>query len=66
MNKFHPETRVPTQFFEWMGCLVISNQRSHVKFGSIKVEIPGTLNNQFLMDVWFNNNFPCKDFESSN
>ena len=27
---------------------------------------PGTLNNQFLMDVWLNNHFPCKDVESSN
>ena len=27
---------------------------------------PGTLNNQFLMDVWWNKPFPCKDFESSN
>ena len=32
----------------------------------IYVYIPGTLNNQFLMDVWLNNHFPCKDFESSN
>ncbi len=27
---------------------------------------PGTLNDQFLMDVWLNNHFPCKDVESSN
>ena len=30
------------------------------------IYIPGTLNNQFLMDVWLNNHFPCKDVESSN
>lgn len=28
--------------------------------------MPGTLNNKFLMDVWLNNHFPCKDLESSN
>ena len=27
---------------------------------------PGTLNNQLLMDVWWNNNFLCNDLESSN
>ena len=31
-----------------------------------KTTKPGTLNNQFLMDVCLNNNFPCKDFASSN
>ena len=28
--------------------------------------LPGTRNNQFLMDVWWNNHFPSKDLESSN
>ena len=28
--------------------------------------IPGTPNNHFLMDVWWNNHFSCKDLESSN
>ena len=27
---------------------------------------PGTLNNQFFMDVWLKDHFPCKDVESSN
>ena len=27
---------------------------------------PGTLNNHFLMDVWWNNHFPSKGLESSN
>ena len=27
---------------------------------------PGTLNNHFLMDVWWNNHFVCNDLESSN
>ena len=35
-------------------------------FTHIYIYIPGTPNNQFLMDVWWNNHFPCKDWESSN
>ena len=31
-----------------------------------KKQPPGTPNNQFLMDVWWNNHFLCKDLESSN
>jgi len=27
--------------------------------------VPGTLNNHFLMDVWWNNQFLCNDLESS-
>ena len=30
------------------------------------IEIPGTLNNEFLMDVWWNNGFTSKGLESSN
>ena len=29
-------------------------------------ELPGTPNNHFLMDVWWNNHFPSKGLESSN
>ena len=32
----------------------------------IKIVIPGTLNNQFLMDVFLKQPFPCKDLVSSN
>ena len=28
--------------------------------------MPGTLNNHFFMDVWWNNHFLCRDLESSN
>ena len=30
-----------------------------------KYNLPGTLNNHFLMDVWWNNHFLCNDLESS-
>ena len=30
------------------------------------LEPPGTPNNQFKVDVWWNNHFPCKDLDSSN
>ena len=29
------------------------------------VDLPGTLNNHFLIDVWWNNHFLCNDLESS-
>ena len=29
-------------------------------------QLPGTLNNQFWMNVWLNNHSSCKDLESSN
>ena len=38
---------------------------SCICFGGSK-HLPGTPNNKFLMAVWLNNHFPCKDFESSN
>ena len=28
--------------------------------------LPGTLNNNLLMDVWWNNHFLCNDLEASN
>ena len=35
-------------------------------FFSEGIFIPGTPNNHFKMDVWWNNHFLCKDLESSN
>ena len=34
--------------------------------GPPNISSPGTPNNHFLMDVWWNNHFSCKDLESSN
>ncbi len=37
----------------------------HFKPSKVILYIPGTPNNHFLMDVLWNNHFPCKDLESS-
>jgi len=39
---------------------------SFVSLAQKGLRTPGTPNNHFLMDVWWNNRFPCKDLESSN
>ena len=37
-----------------------------VVFFVYHMALPGTLNNHFLLDVWWNNHFSCNDLESSN
>ena len=38
----------------------------YIQYIYIYIHVPGTLNNHILMDVWWNNNFLCNDWESSN
>ena len=39
---------------------------AHVVKDGEDIFIPGTPNNRLQIDVWWNNHFLCKDWESSN
>jgi len=60
-----PAQRLPKKF----GTFCISSRYCYIvmyKWFIVSYDVPGTLNNHFLMDVWWNNHSLCNDLESSN
>ncbi len=50
----------------WMcKCVKETTMIFHQKY-TIQIHLPGTRNNHFKMDVWWNSHFLCKELESSN
>ena len=65
-----PPPEMKGQFFRpWKGTMLkkeqghVSSEASPINFQGIYLE---PRYNQFKVDVWWNNDFPCKDLESSN
>ncbi len=65
-QNFRLSLMAPTEILSWISGKNPMKFTKKISPRELSQCLELSLNNQFLMDVWSNNHFQCKDFESSN